>query len=197
MTSPNWGPHEGPQADIFSGKGGYHFAGLTYGTSKHSTLPNACVDCHMGPAAANGNVPDHTMKPQLTFCKTCHDTYQGTTFDVQGGQSTMGDAIAELQAALNGAGYLTRSSSAPYAPLSDEELADRQFDLDKVRPGSGPGGANLVADAATAGALYNYLVIARGRDFGVHNPTYVKQLLWDSIKQITGVKPTTLSSRPN
>lgn len=197
MSSSRWGPHEGPQADIFSGKGGYHFGDATYGTSKHSTLPNGCVDCHMGPVAANGNVPDHTMKPKLDFCKTCHDTYKGTTFDVQGGQSLMGDAIAELQVALNGKGLLTRSASAPYAALSEDELADRQFHLDTVRPGGGPGGADVVADGPTAGALYNYLLIARGRDLGVHNPTYVKQLLWDSIQQITGAKPTTLPVRPN
>jgi hypothetical protein len=56
--------------------------------------------------------------------------------------------------------------------------------------------ANIVANAPTAGALYNYLVIARSKDFGVHNPTHAKQLLWDSIKQIKGTTPTSLAARP-
>ena len=101
----------------------------------------------------------------------------------------MRGALRELRTLLNGAGRLTRSSAAPYEPLSDEDLADNQFHLDTVRPGS-------AALAPEAGALYNYLIIARSKDFGVHNPTYAKQLLWDSIKQIKGGDPSSLPSRP-
>jgi hypothetical protein len=196
LSSRNWGPHEGPQADVFSGKGGYQFAGVSYGSSTHVTLANACVSCHMGPVAGNSNVPDHTMKPTVAFCKTCHTQYNGATFDIQGGQTIVRNALTELQLALNAASLLTRSATAPYAPLSQDELDDHQFHLDKVRPGGGPGGANIVASAATAGAIYNYLMIARGKDMGVHNPTYAKQLLWDSIKQIKGTDSTSLPSRP-
>jgi hypothetical protein len=94
-------------------------------------------------------------------------------------------------------GSFTRSASAPYAALSEDELADNQFHLDTPRPGGGPGGVNIDADGPTAGALYNYLIVARGKDMGVHNPTYAKQLLWDSIKQIKGTDPTSLPARPN
>jgi hypothetical protein len=61
--------------------------------------------------------------------------------------------------------------------------------------GSDGGVADQVLDANTAGALYNYLIIARGKDFGVHNPTYTKQLLWDSIKYLKGSNPSFMSSR--
>ena len=40
-----------------------------------------------------------------------------------------------------------------------------------------------------AGALYNYLLVARGSGWGVHNPTYTKQLLCDSILQLKGSAP--------
>ena len=196
LNSTRWGPHEGPQADVYSGKGGYHFAAQSYSTSRHATLTNACIDCHMSPNPNNGNVPDHTMKPSLTFCKTCHTEYNGQTFDVQGGQSIVKNALFELQAALNDAGMLTRSASAPYSGLEPDALADAQFHLDSVRPNGGPGGTNIVANSPTAGALYNYLILARSKDFGVHNPTYAKQLLWDSIKQIKGANPTSLAARP-
>ena len=196
ISNTHWGPHEGPQADIFSGKGGYEYAGLTYGTSTHVTLQNACVSCHMQPVAGNSNVPDHSMEPKVTFCKTCHTQYAGQTFDIQGGQSLVIDALLELRTALNDAGYLTRSATSPYTAMSGDELTDHQFQLDLTRPASGPGGANLKPDAPTAGALYNYIIVARGGAFGVHNPTYVKQLLWDSIKQIKGSNPTSLPSRP-
>jgi hypothetical protein len=196
LSSIHWGPHEGPQADVYSGKGGYHFAGAAYASSAHATVSNACVSCHMQPVAGNANVPDHTMKPKIAFCKTCHTQYTGTTFDIQGGQSLVRNALEELQAALNTAGMLSRSETAPYAPLGADDLTDGQFHLDHVRPGSGPAGTNLNANSPTAGALYNYLIIARSKDLGVHNPTYAKQLLWDSIKQIKGSDPTSLPSRP-
>ncbi|MBX3185833.1 MAG: hypothetical protein KF819_02415 [Labilithrix sp.] len=196
LSSVNWGPHEGPQADVYSGKGGYEFAGLAYASSAHAGLADACVSCHMRPVAANGDVPDHTMKPAVAFCKTCHTQYTGTSFDIQNGQTLVRDALGELQAALNAAGMLTRSGGAPYAPLADDQLEDRQFHLDKVRPGGAPGGGHVVADGPTAGALYNYLVVARSKDLGVHNPTYAKQLLWDSIKQVTGADPVNLPGRP-
>lgn len=195
ISSSHWGPHEGPQADIYSGKGGYQFAGLAYGTSAHAAIGNACVSCHMSPVAGNANVPDHTMKPNVAYCKTCHTSYTGTNFDIQGGRTVVKNGLSELQVALNAAGLLTRAAAAPYGPLADEDLADAQFNLDQTRPG-GNGGANFTLDALTAGALYNYLLLARGKDLGVHNPTYEKQLLWDSIKQITGANPTTLASRP-
>jgi hypothetical protein len=197
ISSNRWGPHEGPQADVFSGKGGYEFPSAPgYGSSTHVTLANACVSCHMSPVEANSNVPDHSMKPKVAFCKTCHTQYAGQTFDIQGGRTIVTNALLELQAALNDAGLLTRSASAPYAALGADELTDQQFDLDLARPGSGDGGANIVADADTAGALYDYMLVARGRDLGVHNPTYTKQLLWDSIKKIKGSNPTSIAARP-
>ena len=190
--SGRWGPHNGPQADVYSGVGGYHFAGKVYGGSAHGTLANACVSCHMQPAADNGGVPDHTMKPSLALCKTCHTQYAGTTFDVQGGQSIVRAGLTELQRELDAAGLLTRSAAAPYAALQPEELADGQFHLDLPRAGSGPGGANQNLAAPKAGALYNYLLVARGKDFGVHNPTYAKQLLWDSITEVKGSAPVSM-----
>jgi len=192
ITSYRWGPHDGPQADVYSGKGGYHFSFAPgYGTSAHVTVANACVSCHMQPVAANANVPDHTMKPALAYCKTCHTTYTGTTYDIQGGRSAVTKALFELQAALDGAGYLTRSEASPYPQLSDDDKADGQFQHDLARPGN-----SLTPDQA--GALYNYLIIARSKDLGIHNPTYTKQLLWDSIIAITGNPPqNSLSARPN
>lgn len=193
ITSVHWGPHAGPQTDVYSGKGGYHFPSAPgYGTSAHVTIANACVSCHMQPVAANANVPDHSMKPALAFCKTCHTTYTGTSYDIQGGRSSVTKALFELQAALDAAGYLTRASAAPYSQLSDDDKADGQFQLDESRPG------NLGLTADQAGAIYNYLLIARSKDLGIHNPTYTKQLLWDSIVAITGNPPqNSLPARPN
>ncbi|MDB4998868.1 MAG: hypothetical protein JWM74_6300 [Myxococcaceae bacterium] len=183
LTSANWGPHEGPQSDIFTGKGGYHYAGKTYGTSTHEQKLS-CIDCHMPGNAGNDNRADHSFYPQLAACTSCHAG--ATSFDIAGAQSEAVLSLQELQAALNTEGYLTRGAAGSPA-LSAAELADKQFALDKTRVGA----PALSADRA--GALYNYLLIARGGAKGVHNPKYVRQLTYDSIFAIkTPALPITL-----
>lgn len=193
LTSTHWGPHEGPQADIYTGKGGYHYSGLTYKTSSHQAFVNGCVDCHMAPVATNGGIGDHSFAPQLSTCQKsgCHSS--ATSFDVIGGQSLMKAGIQELRTALNTAGWLTRSAAAPYEALAVADLADDQFASDLVRQ-QDSGATPLTLDQA--GALYNYLLLARGSAGGVHNPVYVRELIYDSFKALTGNAPQTLPIRP-
>jgi hypothetical protein len=191
LTSVNWGPHEGPQADVYSGKGGYAFAGMKYGNSSHQSFTNGCVDCHM-PAAADTNqgIGNHSFNPQLSTCQHAGCHVEATSFDVIGGPSAMKANMQELRVVLNTAGYLTRGTAAPYPALSATDLLDLTFSLDQVRPGA----TGLSAD--TAGALYNYLLVARGSANGVHNPVYTRELIYDSYKSLVGTAPTTLPTRP-
>lgn len=189
LSSTRWGPHEGPQADIYSGVGGYHFAGQTYdGLSATHRVKVTCIDCHMPTVTTNGNTPNHSFYAQLSACTTCHAAAKN--FDVDGQQSQIKAALFELQAALNAAGYLTRSSGAPYEALTSDQLGDGAFASDLTRPNGAPDGGVPTLTADQAGALYNYLIIARGGALGVHNPRYVRQLIFDSYKAITGNAPT-------
>jgi hypothetical protein len=194
VVSAHWGPHEGPQADVFTAAGGYEFPGETYGTSTHQ-LKLSCVDCHMAPVAANAGIGDHSFAPKLSACLGCHAG--ATSFDVNGGQTLNQTEMFELEADLNAAGLLTRSAASPYLPLSAANLADGAFDTDAPRSGAGSvdGGAPGV-DAAEAGALYNYLLIAKGGGGGVHNPKYTQQLVFDSVFALTGKAPVSLPVRP-
>jgi hypothetical protein len=192
--SSHWGPHEGPQADVFSAKGGYEYPGKTYGTSTHQ-LKLSCVDCHMAPVTDNENVPDHSFEPSLSVCLNCHAG--ATSFDINGGQTLDATEMSELEADLNAAGFLTRSVAAPYGPIPDGGLAGDLFSSDSARTGattSDGGAAGL--SAAQAGALYNYLLIAKGGGGGVHNPKYMQQLIFDSIVALTGKAPVSLPVRP-
>lgn len=188
ITSPYWGPHEGPQTDVYSGKGGYHYANQTYKQSTHSTLPSGCVSCHMPKITGNMNIGNHSFYAQLSACQGCHAG--ATSFDVFGGQTKMKAGIQELRVALNTKGWLTRSAGAPYATLTTQELADAHFAEDKPRPGV----TGLTADEA--GALYNYLILARGAALGVHNPVYVRELVYDSVVALTGAPPASIPTRP-
>jgi hypothetical protein len=193
--SAYWGPHEGPQADVFSAKGGYEYPGQTYGTSTHQ-LKLSCVDCHMAPVASNRNVGNHSFEPSLSVCQNCHAG--ATSFDVNGGQTLDQTEMFELEADLNDAGFLTRSTAAPYTALVGTELTDGQFASDSPRTGAGAvdGGPPVPLDAAQAGALYNYMIIAKGGGGGVHNPKYTQQLIYDSVFALTSKAPTTLPLRP-
>jgi hypothetical protein len=193
LTSIHWGPHEGPQSDIYTGKGGYQYPNKTYGASTHQSFTNGCVDCHMPAVASNAGVGNHSFYPQLSSCQKAGCHVNATNFDVGGGQSAMKSLLIALRTELNTKGWLTRSETAPYEALTTAELADQHFAEDKVRP-LATGATPLTA--AEAGALYNYLLLARGAGGGAHNPIYVRQLIFDSYQALTGNPPPGLTVRP-
>ena len=190
ITSSHWGPHEGPQADVYTGLGGYHYAGKTYGNSSHQGFENGCITCHMPEIASNQGVGDHSFAARVATCTTAGCHTNAKNFDVGGGKTAMSAGIQELRVPLNNKGWLTHNEAAPYAPLSASDLADSQFKLDLTMPGV----TGLTADEA--GAVYNYLLLARGSAGGVHNPIYVRQLIYDSVVSVTGSPPATLPARP-
>jgi hypothetical protein len=193
LTSPYWGPHEGPAADLASGVGGYQFAGKVYGQSTHEQKL-VCVDCHMPAVASNLGVRDHSFSPQLSVCLGCHAG--ATNFDVNGGEMLTKSGLTELETDLNLAGYLSRSSSAPYLALAASDLGDGNWAIDDARPNAGPDGGSTVLTADQAGALYNYMSVARAGAYSVHNPKYIQEIVYDSIVAISGHTPTSITTRP-
>lgn len=191
ITSVHWGPHEGPQADLFTGVGGYQYAGQTYGESTHEQKLS-CVDCHMVNVAENSSVPDHSFSPQQSACKTCHAT--ATTFDVNGFESQVQSSLTQIETWLNAEGLLTRAQSAPYTPLTAAQLGDGSWDQDQPVPGGAIAGVLLTQDQA--GALYNYIVVARGGASGVHNPKYIAELLYDSYFALSALPLAAFPMRP-
>jgi cytochrome c551/c552 len=176
ITSSHWGPHDGPHTDIYTGEGGYEYTGKTYGQSTHQlALENGCVNCHMPAIEENMGVGNHSFYPQLSACTAqCHRT--ATSFDINNGQTDTKFALQRLRETLNTLLMLTRDG---VNPLSAEELADEEWRHDEALPKNG-------VPQGQAGALYNYFIVARGSAFGVHNPTYTSQLLYDSIEASGG-----------
>ena len=191
ITSVHWGPHEGPQADLFTGVGGYHFKGYSYGQSTHEQKLS-CVDCHMVTVADNSNVPDHSFSPNLSACKSCHAT--ATTFDVNGFESQVQAAMTQIETWFNAQGFLTRAAAAPYTTLTVAQLGDGNWAQDQPVPGAALEGGLLTQDQA--GALYDYILVARGGAVGVHNPKYIGQILYDSYFALTGLPLAAFPSRP-
>ena len=47
-VSAYFGPHHGPQSNLFVGSGAYEFPGMTYTNSEHRfEVEGSCIDCHM------------------------------------------------------------------------------------------------------------------------------------------------------
>jgi hypothetical protein len=174
--STRFGPHQGPQADVFSGEGGYHYPGKDYDNSSHQALEKGCVSCHMGSVEANGGIGDHSFAPALSTCKSAGCHVNATSFDIIGGQSAMKSDLRALRRVLNDLDWLGREGSAE--GLSDAQVLDDNFAEDVPRTATG-------LTAAQAGAVYNYLLIARGGAGGIHNPLYVRQLIFDSYFALT------------
>jgi hypothetical protein len=191
ITSVRWGPHEGPQADLFTGAGGYTFAGQTYAQSTHEQKLS-CVDCHMVTMADNRNVPDHSFNPNLQACQGCHTGT--TTFNINGFESQVQSALTQIETWLNAEGILTRASAAPYVPLTTAELGDGNWSTDQPVPGSTIDGGLLSQNQA--GALYDYILVARGGAYGVHNPVYIAQILFDSYNALAGAPLAAFPARP-
>ncbi|MGO8992945.1 MAG: hypothetical protein ACLQVI_06430 [Polyangiaceae bacterium] len=190
ITSVYWGPHEGPQADLFTGVGGYQYAGMTYGEATHEQKLS-CVDCHMVPMADNGNFPDHSFTPQLSACLNCHAG--ATSFDMNGFETDVKNGLTQVETWLNGAGLLTRATSAPYVALTTAQLGDGNWADDLPVPGGALEGGLLTQDQA--GAIYNYILVARGGAYGVHNPKYIGEILYDSFFALSGL-PLASLARP-
>ncbi|HET7541753.1 MAG TPA: hypothetical protein VFK05_17885 [Polyangiaceae bacterium] len=189
ISSPYWGPHEGPQTEIYIGKGGYQYPNLKYSSGTHQNFTgtgptgNGCVRCHMPAIEENMGIGDHSFAARITACAgaTCHGTIDN--FDVNALQSNTKLRLRTLRTTLNTKKLLTRDGTTP---LTDDQLKDDDFALDRSMPGYVVL-ANLTLPADTAGALYNYFLTARGSGFGVHNPKYTTQLIYDSIKAVGGV----------
>jgi hypothetical protein len=191
ITSVHWGPHEGPQADLFTGKGGYQYPGQTYGEATHEQKLS-CIDCHMVTVADNSGVADHSFTPQLSACQGCHAG--ATSFNVSDFESQVQAAMTQIETWFNGEGLLTRAAVAPYTALTTAQLGDGNWDQDQPVPGGAVEGGLLTQ--AQAGALYNYILVARGGAFGVHNPKYIAELLYDSYMAISGLPLASFPMRP-
>ncbi len=176
ITTSYWGPHEGPDTDVFTGAGAYEFSTKKYTNSSHTNFSDGCVHCHMPAVDENLGVGNHSFYPQLSVCTECHAN--STNFDVVGGQTKVKSELQRLREALDALSLLSLDGTTALGS-STTNLNDTNWDQDVALPQQ-----NVSADVA--GALYDYFVMARASAFGVHNPSYVNQILYDSIQAAGG-----------
>ncbi len=185
-----YGPHEGPQTDLFFGQNGYQFGDNSItGINTHTQLTDACVTCHMTSdtidVKAKNLLGGHTWKmsgpdsagvqtDNTTACQSCHGPI--TDFDqipapydyagiANGGQ--IPGVQTEVQALLN--------KLASWLP---DSLVNGTI--------SSSGAKSLTANQL--GAYWDYLLVSKDGSLGIHNAKYTFALLTRAIGTLDGVK---------
>lgn len=188
IATPRWEPHHGPQSTVLMGFGGFHFPSYTYtGNSFHTDATvikqEGCPTCHMAegsypPTLGTGKGGGHTMNIafesegggesyMLNGCKQsgCHASISSP--DYNGVQTTVEANLDTLFTMLGNRGWIdtvTTSSTYGLVKLTNGRL--------------------VISPAIKAGALYNYLLVEEDKSMGVHNSTYVIELLRSSIEEL-------------
>ena len=123
----------------------------------------------------------------------CHAT--ATTFDVNGFQSQVQAALTQIETWFNAQGLLD-ARAAPRPTRRSRRRSSATATGTRISPCPAPriDGALLTQDQA--GALYNYILVARGGAYGVHNPKYIAQILYDSYYALTGRPARGVSAAP-
>ena len=188
--TPYFGPHEGPQTDVFFGQDGYTFGDSSItGLATHTQLTDACVTCHMASDTVDPNAAmtlgGHTWKmsgpdalgdttDNTTACQSCHGPI--TDFN-------------QIPAPYDYAGI---ANGGPIPGVQTEvkallaKLASLIPDSVLANPGSATVGKNLTKEQL--GAVWDYLLISKDGSYGVHNAKYTFALLTRAIGTFTGVK---------
>jgi hypothetical protein len=156
--------------------------------SAHSNIPNTCTACHMElvPAPAELGYPtatNHTFEANLTICSKCHGELDGTAL-----QASVVAELADLKAAVEAAveRVYTPGSTVEYNPGRQPTLS-----ID----GADPVNFNTVVVPATnpintdifAKTNWNYELIAQDFSKGVHNPSFVHAVLFNTTQQVNSI----------
>ncbi|MFZ1080384.1 MAG: T9SS type A sorting domain-containing protein [Candidatus Kryptoniota bacterium] len=188
--SSHFGPHEGPQTDLFWGQNGYQFGDNTItGLNTHTQLTDACVTCHMASDTldlkAKNLLGGHTWKisgpdstgaqvDNTTACQSCHGPI--TDFD-------------QIPAPYDYAGIANNGQ----IPGVQTEVTALLAKLASILPDSlvsgtisSSGAKNLTQNQL--GAYWDYLLVTKDGSLGVHNAKYTFALLERALGTITGVK---------
>jgi hypothetical protein len=161
--STYWGPHYGVQGNVLQASGGVAIAGAAnYPTTTggHAGISDACISCHMEDGS-------HTLEVGYDGCIACH-TAGDAKDKVEALEEEVHDLLFELGKELAIAGVM----------VAEVEGTDTV----SFHPAGGYGGIDVSANEARA--VYNYMVVAEDHSYGVHNPSYIRALLNNTLTSL-------------
>ncbi len=153
ISSPYWGPHYGTQANIIMGSGGFEVPGSkSYGNSVHTLV--------IQDGCFKCHMDDehsHTFEAIIGTCQSCHSDL--TSFDYRDIQTEIAGLLEQLQTLLVEEGLITVDNEGVIRTVKDK-----------------------VTSSNKAGALYNFKMVHSEGSLGIHNTTYARALLTNSIE---------------
>jgi hypothetical protein len=168
ITNMRYGPHYGPQSNMFVGAGPYEVPGdMEYQNSAHtSVIDDGCITCHMSDPVAY-NAGGHQMgmtyasfgseSYNLSGCTECHPNTDGLEDLLAANSEEIETLTYELRDKLIEKGLLNASELVP-TPIT-------------VSPNE-------------AGAILNYKFVYGDHSKGAHNYLYTKALLMNTLESL-------------
>lgn len=182
--------HAANMGQSFIGKGAFNFnSGEYVGSNGHAAVANGaadtqgpCVGCHYSKAGET-----HSLQPvgYTAVCQQCHQAPFGAT-DVE-------EKKAEFDAGVKVLDALIRAKFAPLQTKVGGDLAEERVSVRFGRFGAvdqttgAPAAATADAAKKAYGAWYNWqLLTAWDKAAFVHNPTFARTVLMDTIDYLDG-----------
>lgn len=167
ITSPYWGAHHGPVANVTAGVGGYEVEGsMGYSNSFHaSNIDDGCITCHL--ATPYGvQAGGHQMSMTYSYhghdvvntagCISCHTDADALATKIENTKTEITGLLSELGTILVTQGVMDETFHA----IPGEMTADQ------------------------AGGVFNFNMAREDKSFGMHNYLYTKALLSNSIESL-------------
>ena len=185
-----FGPHHGPQADMYVGRNAYNYGNTTLdGLMTHGSVKDACVTCHMA-LRGSADTPNHEFslvdttggadKDIVSGCVPCHGPI--TSFDdiqassdldqngkVEGIQTEIKGMLANLAA------LLPKDSKGSVVSMMADSLKI------KDKP-------NVIK------GIYTYFFVNEDKSMGVHNAKYTIGIISEAMKALGSTVPVELTS---
>jgi hypothetical protein len=175
--SQYFGPHEGPQADMFEGVNGFTYGQAIPSSAHANAVSNTCVTCHMQILSRNDpallHAGGHTFDMSyngvdlVAACQQCHGpTLTAFDFPLQdyNGDGVIQGVQTEVQSLLN--------KLSTYLPPDSSTKSSLNIDSTWTQP--------------QLEAAYNWLFVEKDGSLGIHNTAYAVGLLKASIANLTG-----------
>lgn len=154
--SSHFGPHYSVQGNIMAALGGIPITG----SSSYPNAPNGHANIQEACITCHMHEGNHSLEVNFDACVSCHSSADNAEDMVAELESEIHDLMVELGDALVLEGVMNENADGTYSPKSKK------------------------VSAKQARAVYNYMVVYSDHSYGVHNPSYVKALLNNTIASL-------------
>jgi hypothetical protein len=202
ISNYRWGTHYGTVGAIFAGKGAFQIAGSLAYENSHHTAQAECSTCHM--AAQNGLSGGHTFYAKneetgvinTNGCKTCHTNSTTLATNISSVQTEIKNLLYQLGAKLDllgtSGGILEKDTYGDYTgyvdiydPSSNADAKYKTTSTSSLTDAQKTVNNSLAAFPAInnkqAAAIANFQLVIREKSLGIHNYTYTKALLTNTL----------------